>query len=207
MESLVSRFHNKLVRTPISYRAKRRLEADNRRFKRSGWLDVLTEFDAGRLTYTVTARGGSELIQNKVLIPALETERELLREGRDPVAFSDANYRLEDAGQDENGFARIRLRPLRRDKRLLDGYLLLTPDADLVEISGRLAKSPSFWTTSVTLTRRYGYVGGARVPLSVTSVADVRIAGRSTFSMTYEFELIDGVRIDRQEIDTPDRQR
>lgn len=195
--SLIARVQAKPVRTPQSYRARRKLEAENLRFHKSGWLHVLTEFAAGEMRYTVLGHGGSELIQNKVLIPALETERELLRGGRAPVGFTDANYRFEETGPDERGLERIRLIPLRADKRLLDGYLFVTPEADLIEISGRLAKAPSFWTRSIAITRRYGRIGGVRVPLSVTSVADVRFAGRSTFSMTYEFELIDGVRVVR----------
>ena len=91
--------------------------------------------------------------------------------------------------------ARIRLVPLRPDKRLIDGYLLLTPEADLIEVSGRLARPPSFWMKSVTLTRRDRHLGDVRVPESVTSVAEIRPAGRSTFSMTYNFEVVDGVRI------------
>lgn len=196
-ESLIARFQMKPVRTPRSYTAWRKLEAENLRFKKAGWIRVHTQFEAGRLQYTVTERGGSELIQNRVLVPALEAERELLREGRDPVAFTEANYRLEQAGPDERGLERIRLLPLRADKRLLDGYLFVTPDADLIEISGRLAKAPSFWTKSIAITRRYGRIDGVRVPLSVTSVADVRFAGRSTFSMIYDFERIDGIGVAR----------
>lgn len=195
-DSLIARLA-KPVRTPQSYTARRKLAAENMRFKKAGWLEVLTEFEAGRMRYTVTDRGGSELIQNKVLLPALEAERELLREGREPVALTPANYRFERAGPDERGLERIRLIPLRADKRLVDGFLFVTPDADLIEVSGRLAKTPSFWTKSVTVTRRYGRIGEVRVPLSVTSVADVRFAGRSTFSMLYDFEIVDGVRVAR----------
>ncbi len=194
-ESIVARFQSKAVRTSVSYRAKRRLEAANPRFKLSAWLEAMTESHAGRFRYTVTRRGGSELILDRVLVAALEAERELRRDGPDQVALSAVNYRFEDAGADGTGLHRIRLRPLRRDKRLIDGFLLVTPEADLVEISGRLAKPPSFWTTSVTFTRRYGFIRGVRVPLSVTSVAQVRIAGRSTFSMTYAFEEVDGVKV------------
>jgi hypothetical protein len=196
-ESFVARFQAKPDQTPQSYRARRKLTAENLRYKKAGWLEVLTEFEAGRMRYTVTARGGSELIHKKVLLPALEAERELLREGIETVALTPANYRFESAGPDERGLDRIRLIPLRADRRLVDGFLFVTPDADLVEISGRLAKSPSFWTKSVTITRRYRWIGEVRVPLSVTSVADIRFAGRSTFSMIYDFELVDGVRVAR----------
>lgn len=194
-DSLVARFHARIVRTPTSYRARRRLQAENLRFRKSGWLEVVTEFAGGRMKYTVTGRGGSALVQNRVLVPALEAEQQLLREGRDPVALTDVNYRFEEAGESSQGLMRIRLIPRRQDKRLLDGFLLVTGEADLVEIAGKLAKAPSFWTTAVTLTRRYGRVGDIRVPLSVSSVAEVRIAGRSTFSMTYTFEMVDGVQV------------
>jgi hypothetical protein len=195
--SLVARLQAKVVRTPVSYRAKRRLEAANDRFSVAGWLEVVTDFDNGRMQYTVTGRGGSGLIQKRVLIAALDAERDLLREGRNPVDLSDANYRLDEVGPAGQGVIRIRLLPKRRDKRLIDGHILVTPDADLIEISGRLAESPSFWTKSVLFTRRYGRIGGVRVPLSVTSVAEVRIFGQSTFSMKYDFEVIDGARVAR----------
>lgn len=194
-DSVVARFENKSVRTPVRYRAKRRLEAANARYRLSGWIEVVTELESRQLRYAITRRGGSELIQNKVLIASLAAEQQLLKEGREAVVLSSDNYRLEAAGPDARGFERIRLTPRRRDKRLIDGYAFLTPDADLVEVSGRLAKAPSFWTTAVTFTRRYGKIGDVRVPISVTSVADVRFAGRSTFSMTYQFETIDGADV------------
>jgi hypothetical protein len=193
---LLARFHSKTPRTPASYRGHRRLEASNLRFKLTGWLEASTTFDAGQMQYTITNRGGSELIQKRVLIAALEAERELVRDDRE-IAISDANYVFEESGADADGVARIRLKPKRKDKRLLDGYMLLSPDADILEVSGALAKAPSFWTTSVKLTRKYRYVGEIRLPEIVTSVADVRIAGRSTFSMTYEFDVVDGTPVEK----------
>jgi hypothetical protein len=193
-ESLVTRFSAKPLRMPVSYKARRHLKAENSRFNTSGWLDVVTELDAGRLTYTVVDRGGSELVQNTVLIPALEGERELFAEGTATFALTGANYRLEEAPADA-GVPRIRLTPRREDKRLIDGWMFLGPDGGVLQVSGRLAKSPSFWTKSVTLSQRYTYIDGVHLPISVTSVADVRLVGRSTFLMTYTYELVDGKRV------------
>lgn len=192
--TIVERYLARAVRTPRTYQAKRRLEANNPRFRKTGWIEVLTELQEGKFTFTITARGGSEMVQNRVLIPVLEAERDLAGEDSS-FEISEKNYVLSAAPPTDDGLARIRLQPRRKDKRLLDGFLVLTPEADVVEITGRLAKSPSFWTTSVTITRRYGYINGVRVPLSVTSVADLRLAGKSTFSMTYEFLTIDGVAV------------
>ena len=65
-----------------------------------------------------------------------------------------------------------------------------------VRIEGRLAASPSFWTRRVDIVRRYGRVGGVRVPLGVESVAQVRIAGLSELTMTYQYEMVNGQPVD-----------
>ena len=54
---------------------------------------------------------------------------------------------------------------------------------------------PSFWTRSVEITRRYERIHGVRVPVEMRSVADVRLVGASTFSMTYIYETINGERV------------
>jgi hypothetical protein len=193
-DSLVTRFHAKQLRMPSSYRALRHLEAENRAHNKAGWLDVMTEFASGTMTYTVTARGGSELIQNRVLLAALKAERDMLKTGRAPFAWTETNYRLEDA-EPEDGLPRIRIMPKRENKFLIDGWLFLTPDADVVQMAGKLSKNPSFWTRNVTMDQRYTTIGGVHLPLSVASVADVRFYGRSTFEMTYAYEMIDGANV------------
>jgi hypothetical protein len=193
--ALLQRFESHSDRHPVNYRAIRRLEAHNERLERFGWLRAVTEFAEGRLTFRVLDRGGSEFVQKKVLVPVLEAERNMIEDGSDPAAFTSANYRFEELGVDELGLTRVKLTPLRKDKRLLDGWVLLTPDADLVEVSGRLARSPSFWTTSVKVTRRYGRIAGVQVPISMTSEANLRFAGRSTFSMVWDYENVNGVPV------------
>jgi hypothetical protein len=194
--SLVQRYLKRSVKTPASYRATRRLEGANPRFKKTGWIEAVTELVDNKFTFTITARGGSEMVQNRALIPVLEAERDLSKEG-DSYEISEANYKFLESAPDDAGHPRIKLDPRRKDKRLLDGFLVLTPDGDVIEINGKLSKSPSFWTPNVHVTRRYGHIDGVRVPLSITSVADVRLAGRSTFSMTYTFQMIDGAPVSK----------
>ena len=43
--------------------------------------------------------------------------------------------------------------------------------------------------------RRYQRINGIRVPVAIESVAQVLLAGRSTFKMTYEYETINGSRV------------
>jgi len=88
---------------------------------------------------------------------------------------------------------KVALKPLRNDRMLVAGtILLMRADGDLVRIDGRLAKSPSFWTSRVDVRRTYARVGGVRVPVALESIAHVRIAGRSTFRMTYQYLAVNG---------------
>ncbi|HEX2461771.1 MAG TPA: hypothetical protein VHJ58_16620, partial [Vicinamibacterales bacterium] len=76
---------------------------------------------------------------------------------------------------------------------LVDGAILVTPDdADLVRIEGRMARNPSVWTSRVEVSREYARLAGVRVPVRVESRAWVKIAGVSTFVMTYEYEEVNG---------------
>ncbi len=61
------------------YVAFRRLEAENQKSGRQGWLDVRTELGTdGLLTVEVLDEGGSDYIRNKVLRAALDGERQLI---------------------------------------------------------------------------------------------------------------------------------
>jgi hypothetical protein len=193
--SLVERF---LLRDdpPLrGYRARRRLEARNDRFKAAGWIEVTTEFapELG-LTWTVTDEGGSTYIRRNVLLKALGAEATAVRAG-DPAkaAITDANYNFFASEDQDDDTASIRIEPRRRDMLLVSGLIVLTRrDGDLVQIEGRLSKSPSFWTRTVDVIRRYDRKNGIRVPVSLKSTANVRIAGQSEFLMTYVYETING---------------
>jgi hypothetical protein len=177
------------------YRAKRHLRARNERFNKEGWLDAWTELDAQGFHYTIIAEDGSGLIRNRVLRKALEAEQEARAQGEvDKSAISAANYQIAFGDHDgKAGMDRLRIIPLRKDRMLVDGTVtVLSTDGELVRIEGRLAKTPSFWTNSVDIVRRYGRVEGVHVPLSIESTANLKIAGDSVFSMTYTYETVNG---------------
>lgn len=179
-----------------SYRGRRYLEARNGRFGKDAWMEVAAEYGPAGFSYRVLGEGGADVVRKKVLYPALESERELDRDERSR-AFTEANYRFEADGM-EGELARIRLIPRRKEPLLIDGWLLVSPrDGDLVTVKGRLAESPSFWTTRVEIVRRYARIAGVRVPVSVESTASVRLAGASTFSIRYEYDQINGVAVTR----------
>jgi hypothetical protein len=87
---------------------------------------------------------------------------------------------------------------------LVDGLIFLNPDdGELVRMEGLLSKAPSFWTRRVQITRWYVRFAGIRMPTALESVANVRIAGVSTFRMTYEYESVNGERIGVPHLRTP----
>jgi hypothetical protein len=160
-------------------------------------MDVWTEADAvNGFRYRVVAEGGSDYIRSRVFVATLDAERKMWASGEpDRAALTLDNYVFEDRGQSD-GLAALRVRPRRKDLLLVEGSIFLRPDdGELVRIEGRLSKAPSFWTRQVEIIRRYQRFAGVRMPVALESVANVFIAGPSTFHMTYEYESVNGQRI------------
>ena len=213
---VVDRFLSRHEAALTSYVAVRHLEARNERFDASASMEVRTELSTDqRLTWNVVTEKGSTIIRNRVFKKALETEAESTgARTRSAAALTGENYVFAaaelaepktgatvivpaDATEEDTEEVWIRIRPRREHILLLDGSILLTAAGDLREVTGRVSKRPSFWTRSVDVVRRYGRVNGVRVPLEMSSIADVRLAGRSTFHMTYEYQEINGLPTDR----------
>lgn len=197
-DALVGRFLTRDDQPLRSYVALRRLEARNQRFKVEGWIEACVEQANTAFTYRIHREGGSGYIRNKVLRKALDGERDLIANG-DPArsGLSAANYEFswEPTG-DRIGEAALILKPRRKDALLIDGRAYVTdPEADLLRVEGRLTKTPSFWTRTVDITRRYEWRGGVRVPVETTSTADVRLAGRSTFRMSADYVSVNGLPV------------
>ena len=128
---------------------------------------------------------------------SLEAEREIWEPGTpDQGALTPVNYVFEDRGAQPDGLVSLSVKPKRKDMLLVDGSIFLNPDdGELVRMEGRLSKTPSFWTRRVAIVRWYQRIAGFRMPTALESVANVRIAGVSTFRMTYEYESINGQRV------------
>jgi hypothetical protein len=183
--------------TPTQYRALRHLEANNDHFEKSAWMDVWTEGDSSGFRYQIVAEEGSDYIRSRVFRATLETERKMWASGEpDKAGFTPANYTFEDRGAHPDGLASLAVKPLRKDILLVNGTIFLRPDdGELMRLEGELAKAPSFWTRRVQIVRRYQRFLGVRMPVALETTAAVRIAGRSTFRMTYEYESINGQRL------------
>jgi len=162
---------------------------------RRGWLWASTRTDPHHgFSYSVIAEGGSGFIRGRVLHPLLEAERKLVADhGQDNAAFSRANYEFHIQDRDENGLLPIRMLPRRRDRLLIDGGVLLRPaTGELVLVKGRLAKSPSFWITSVDVVHRYAPIEGVVLPVSLESTARLRFLGSGTLNVRRSYTEVDG---------------
>ena len=201
-DSATQAFERVLARSntvaPPQYRAYRRLEggvAKNEDKDRYGWLEAWTEFRPGRgFTYEIVREGGSEYIRNKVLRGMLSSEQDLIANGkRLRASLESKNYVFGDGGITEGGLQRILLKPAKKSDGLVDGSVLLDADSGFVtRIQGRLVKSPSFWLRDVDVSWKFAHVGGHVVPVEMTSSGRVRMFGRSSFKMIYDYESIDG---------------
>jgi hypothetical protein len=197
LEPVLHRFLARADEPLVTYRGTRHLEGRNERYNVSGWMDIAAELTADGFHYRVVDEGGSDLIRRRVFRSMLENEEQIFANGdMARSSITTTNYDLSPAPASEPGLVKLFARPKRKDVTLIDGAVYITDtDADLVRVEGRLAKSPSFWTRRVDVVKQYARVGGLRVPISVESTAQIRFAGTSTMTMTYDYEMINGVNV------------
>lgn len=181
---------------PAQYSARRHLEARNEQFGKSAQMDVITEADATGFRYRIVSEEGSEYIRNHVFRKTLDTEKAMwFDRAPDHDGLTPDNYVFGHATPQPDGCLSFVVKPRRKEMMLIDGAAFFAPDGDLVRIQGKLAKTPSFWTRQVHITRWYKRFAGIRMPVVLESVANVRIAGQSTFRMTYRYESVNGTVI------------
>jgi hypothetical protein len=191
---IVERFLSLIDSAATEYRALRHMDAQNGP-NRTAWMDVWTEVDRdGRFRYTVAAEGGSGYIRSKIFRGTLESEEKLYASGEsDRAALTSENYVFEEEAPAGDGLSTVLVTPRRKDVMLIDGAIFLQPEsADLVRIEGQLAKSPSFWIRQVHVVHSFDRIAGARMPVALEAVANIRFAGKATFRMTYEYEMVNG---------------
>jgi hypothetical protein len=195
-ERILARFN---VTAPPAYRAFRRMDAGIPGSSKQGWMEAWTEFQPGRgFSFDVVNEGGHDYVRNKVLRNLLKNEQQLIARGQPLRAtFNTNNYSFGDGGITDEGLQRIRLTAARQSDGIVNGSLFMDPEAgSMVRLEGRLVKSPSFWVRDVDVTWKFARLGGHIVPIEMTSTGRVRMFGRSTFRMVYEYVSIDGRPID-----------
>jgi len=175
----------------------RRLEADNPKSGRQGWMEVRTTLgNDGLLSVEVLSEGGSDYIRNKVLRAALQREQDLIaKRVKDHESPASDVTSCGEPQPDESGLLRVAIGNTgRKDDGIVVGHMFLQPaTGDLVRVAGRLSKNPSFWISQVDVEWNYARIGKDNVlPVSLYSTAKVKMFGVSTFRMTYDYLSVDG---------------
>ena len=194
-DSLLDRFLAPDHPPLVSYRAFRHLTASTRGGKMKAALEAWTSLDPQRgFTFEITKAEGSSVIQKRVLVKALEAERDAVQSAnKAQSALTRANYEFLDVSPLDGRMVRVNVKPRRSHVMLINGHLVIESDsADLMRVEGELSKRPSFWTRRVRVVRDYHRIAGVHVPVSMTSTADVLIVGASSFSMDYTYSEING---------------
>ena len=200
IDAVVQRFLARPDEPLRQYRAIRHLDARNDRFNLVASLDAETELSPdGRFKYSIIRESGSDYIRRKVMKALLENEADMAASGdQSRYAVNGANYVVAGGESVSDGTVKLFAKPRRRDLGLIEGAVFVTSDdADIVRVEGRLVKTPSFWTTRVDLVRSYARIDGIRVPVRLDTTAHIRVAGVSTLSMTYTYEMLNGVGVNQ----------
>jgi hypothetical protein len=203
---LIERFLTSGEPQLTSFQARRVLAASTMGGRMRASLEARTYLTPdGTFRFEVVSEEGSGVIRRRVLIRALETERRNRNQREMGSAdLTTANYDFEVTGRADAGLVAIRLIPRRKAPMLLDGAVTVRQaDGDIVQIDGSPAERPSWWTKRVDITRHYARIEGVRVPIEMSSRADVRIAGAATFSMTYDYAMINEKPVGSQEAREP----
>ena len=195
-ESFIQRVVAQTTRSGLAIRATRHLRAGTVSGKHEGWMRVSTTLTpAGGFTWQVLEEGGSSRTREKVFRAVLETEVQSCREGnRDAAALTPINYEFTPISRPGSAEVQIRLTPRRQDSRLIDGILTVSAEGYPIRLEGTLAKSPSFWVKSVRVVKHYGRFAGVALPTVVESTADLKMFGKSTFTMRYAYHEVNGRR-------------
>lgn len=193
--ALVTRFLNSDVPRLATYRARRTLAASTSGGRMQAEVQAWTSVDRdGKFRYEVVSESGSALIREHVLLKALETEQRTVNERvASAVELTPENYEFSPDPAGRGPRMRIAMRARRSSPMLLNGFMTVTrEDGDLLSVDGSLAAMPSWWTRRVDIARRYARINGVRVPVEMSSRADVRVVGESTFRMTFAYQMING---------------
>ena len=204
-ENPITRLFSHAEQPLREYRALRRMHASSEKTtKYDAWLDAWTELKDGRFSYQIVSERGSDTVRSKVLRAVLEREEALINGGDGPKGeLTPANYDFSEGGHDTDGSRVVQLKPRRNDILLVDGRAVLNDRGELVRVEGKLAKNPSFWTSLVSVIRRYARIGDVRVPIAVETTAKIKFVGTAQLTVAYDYHSVNGRPVALSERSSP----
>ncbi len=158
---------------------------------REASMEVVVQYTApDKKQLDVVGESGSKMLQNKVLLKLLESEREAAAgEGKRSSALTTDNYSFTLLGTRPSpygGCYRLGVAPRRDEKFLYRGEICVNATDFAVEsIDAEPARNPSFWIKKTHIEHRYQKIGEFWLPESNRTVTNVRIGGTATLSILY----------------------
>jgi hypothetical protein len=163
---------------------------------REAEIEVAAHYQAPESkSFDVVSESGSKLLQSKVLLRLLESEREAARaQNQRQTALTTDNYTFTLLGSRPSSYGgcyRLSVEPRRDNKFLYRGEICVNAADFAVEtIDAEPARNPSFWIKQTRIEHRYQKIGPFWLPASNRSVTSVRLGGTATLSIVYsEYEL------------------
>jgi len=165
---------------------------------RDASMQVLTTYTApDQRNFSIVSETGSKLLLNRVLMKALESEKEAFQNQKQ-IELSPANYQFDLLGTDrttgENPCYVLGVKPRKDNKFLYHGKIWVdAQDFAVVRMQGQPAKSPSFWIKDTDIESSWERVGEFWLIRQNRSVSHIRMGGMATLTIDYNDYQITGV--------------
>jgi hypothetical protein len=159
---------------------------------RNAELEVVAHYQAPESkSFDVVSGSGSKLVQSKVFMKLLETEREA---SSAETALTPDNYTFSLLGTRPSpygGCYRLAVEPRHDNRFLYRGEICVNATDFAVEsIDAEPAKNPSFWIKRTWIEHRYQKIGQFWLPASNRTTTSVRMGGTAVLSIVYsDYEL------------------
>lgn len=173
------------------YKALRHYAVEYRGFstKIDARMDVEVSYDAANgKRFRIVSQSGSNMLREKVLKRAVESEREASQE-KASTALTEANYRFHLAGSENLGGRPayiLDVEPLTASKFLFRGKIWVDAvDFAVMKMETEPAKNPSFWISRTLIHSTSAKVDGFWLPAELRSETKVRIGGTAVLTIDY----------------------
>ena len=157
---------------------------------RDATMKVIATYTAPeKWDFSVVSATGSKLLQNRVLLKLLDSEREAYRNGAQ-IEISPANYQFESLGlenkPDDDPYYVLHVQPRQETKFLYRGKIWVdAKDFALAHMEGEPARTPSFWIKDTRIDSTWKKVGGFWFITNSHSLSRIRMGGTATLTIDY----------------------
>jgi hypothetical protein len=173
------------------YKALRHYQVEYRGFtaKVAAKMDVEVTYDAATgKTFRIVSQSGSNVLCDKVLKRAVDSEREAFLDKKS-TALTEANYRFRQGGVesvDGRPAYILDVEPLTESKFLFRGRIWVdAADFSVVKMETEPAKSPSFWISKTLIHYTSIKKDGFWLPAQMRSETKVRVGGTAVLTINY----------------------